>query len=147
MATHAGGIPGVTRAASIHLAATFDARVIHGRYRSGGNGVEVVTRTILPLAPEILARQTSAGRPLHQLDPGMLLRQLAGEYLFAEITGTAMKSFASENVMRLNVMNAADQRIDAKLEDFRGREHTLRQESITAELIDAVVGAEAVAGD
>ena len=47
--------------------------------------------------------------------------------------------------MRLNVMNAADQRIDAKLGDFRGREHTLRQELITAELIDAVVGAEAVA--
>ena len=84
------GRPGVTRAASVHLAATFDARVIHGRYRSGGGGVEVVTRTILPLAPEILARQTSAGRPLHQLDPGMLLRQLAGEYLFAEITGAAM---------------------------------------------------------
>ena len=145
MATHAGGISGVTRAASAHLAATLDAGVIHGRYRPG-RGVEVVRRAILPLAPEILARRTGAGRPLHQLDPGLLLRQLAGEYLFAEITGAAMKSFAAENVMRLNVMNAAHQRIDAKLEDFRGREHTLRQESITAELIDAVVGAEAVAG-
>jgi F-type H+-transporting ATPase subunit gamma len=51
---------------------------------------------------------------------------------------------AEENQIRLGVLSAASQNITDKLEELRRKERTLRQETITTELLDVVVGAEAV---
>ena len=52
-----------------------------------------------------------------------------------------MESLASENAARLQVLEAADRNIDSRL---HGQALTLRQESITEELLDLMTGAEAI---
>ena len=51
-----------------------------------------------------------------------------------------MESFASENAARLETMSAARRNIDEVLERLTARERQLRQESITAELLDIAAG-------
>jgi len=64
----------------------------------------------------------------------------------AELTRAIMESFASENGARLRVMESADRNIDTRLQRLGGQAHTLRQGAITAELLDLITGAEALAG-
>jgi len=143
MATHVGGVLGVTRQVADRLADATAADIIFGRYRMGGF-YDVEAKTILPLDPKLFAESHRHSRPLHHIDPGKLLQQVASEYLFAEITGAVMESLASENGARLQVLGAADGNIGDKLEIFHRQENSLRQEAITSELLDVVTGAEAI---
>jgi F-type H+-transporting ATPase subunit gamma len=143
MATHVGGVLGVTRRVAEHLATVSRAAIVFGEYRRGGN-FEAVVRTILPLDPALLAASERRSPPLHHLAPEILLQRLASEYLFAEISRAVTESLASENGARLHVMEHADRNIGSKLDELRLKEHTLRQESITSELLDVVTGSEAV---
>jgi F-type H+-transporting ATPase subunit gamma len=143
MATHVGGILGVTRRVAERLADVSAAEIVFGSYRKGGHFAAEVKR-VLPLDLALLAGSERRIRPLHQLDPDKLLQRLAGEYLFAEITHAAMESLASENGSRLQVMEAADHNIGDKLGVLRRQEHALRQDSITSELLDVVTATEAI---
>jgi len=145
MATHVGGVLGVTRRVAEHLAAISTADAVFGRYRRGGN-FETEARSILPLDPALLVGSERRSPPLHHLAPDVLLQQLASEYLFAEITRAVMESLASENGARLRVMETADHNIGDKLEGLRRSENALRQEAITSELLDVVTGSEAILG-
>lgn len=146
MATRVAGVLGVTRGVAEYLTGVARADVVFGSYRRGG-GFEVEARSVLPLDPALLVGSWRRSPPLHHLAPELLLRRLASEYLFAEITRAVMESLASENGARLRVMEAANQSIGDKLVELRGKEHTLRQESITSELLDVVTGSEAVLTD
>jgi len=146
MATHIGGVLAVTRRVAEHVSAAAIADIVFGGYRRGG-GYAPEVRHILPLDPALLAGSRRRSPPLHQLAPGILLQRLASEYLFAEITRAVMESFASENGARLHVMENADHNIADKLAEMRRLENALRQESITSELIDVVVGALAAFGN
>jgi F-type H+-transporting ATPase subunit gamma len=143
MATYVGGVLGVTRRIADHMRGAVKARIVYGAYRSGGN-FEIEAKDILPLDPAILARSNRRNPPFHHLPPETLLRRLASEYLFAEITRAVMQSLASENGARLHVMEAADHNIGDKLDALRRTERAMRQEAITAELLDVITGAEAV---
>jgi F-type H+-transporting ATPase subunit gamma len=144
MATHAGGVLGVTRAVARLLAGVASADIVFASYRPGGS-FEAATRRILPLDPALLAGDAQvANPPLHHLPPERLLEQLAEEYLFAEITHAAMESLASENGARLRAMETADHNMGDRLDELQKRARTLRQEAITAELLDVVTGAEAI---
>ena len=143
MATHVGGVLGVTRRVAERLAAVSAADVVFGSYRKGGN-FEPEARRILPLDPALLIGSERRSSPLHHLAPDALLRHLASEYLFGEITRAVMESLASENGARLRTMEAADHNIGDRLDGLRRTEQTLRQEAITAELLDVVTGSEAI---
>lgn len=143
MATHVGGVLGVTRRVAEYLATVSAADVVFGSYRKGGN-FETTVRSILPLDPALLVRTEGRSPPLRHLAPAVLLQRLAGEYLFAEVTRAVMESLASENGARLRVMETADRNIGDKLDQLRRQEHALRQESITSELLDVITGSEAV---
>lgn len=143
MATHVGGVLAVARRLADYLAATPSARIVFGRHRKLGD-FEAETRTVLPLDLALLARQGRRSPPLHHLAPDDLLRRLADEYLFGEITRALMESLASENAARLHVMEAADHNIGDKLEGLGRSERAVRQESITSELLDLVIGSEAI---
>ncbi|HKJ75482.1 MAG TPA: F0F1 ATP synthase subunit gamma [Alphaproteobacteria bacterium] len=145
MATHIGGVPAIARRVADRLAAVSTARIVFAAYRTGGQ-YEIEARDILPLDPRLLRRMEHVEPPLHQLEPYVLLERLSDEYLFAEVTHALMESLASENGARLQVMSAADHNIGDKLETLGRRHHHLRQEAITAELLDVVIGAEAVNG-
>ena len=143
MATHIGGVPIVARRVADRLGDIAAARIVFASYKSGGQ-YDIKARDILPLDPNLLKASDGEGPPLHQLDPFVLLRRLSNEYLFAEITRAIMESLASENGARLQVMSAADRNIGDRLEGLGRQFHHLRQEAITAELLDVVTGAEAV---
>ncbi|NIR28767.1 MAG: hypothetical protein GWN84_05515 [Gammaproteobacteria bacterium] len=145
MATHVGGIVGVTRRVVERLGSVSTADAVFGRYRRGAN-FEVETKSILPLDPDLLVGSQQRSPPLHHLSPDVLLQRLADEYLFGEITRAVMESLASENGARLGVMEAADHNIGDTLDELRHKEHTLRQEAITSELLDVVTGSEAILG-
>jgi F-type H+-transporting ATPase subunit gamma len=145
MATHVGGVPAVTRQVAERLAGVSTASIVFGRYQKGRR-FSIETMGVLPLAPALLLKSDRRSSPLHHLAPDVLLSRLADEYLFAEITHAVMESLASENGARLRVMEAADDNIHDKLEVMHRREYSLRQESITAELLDVVTGAEAILG-
>ena len=137
MPTHVGGVLGVTRRIADYLVSALTADVVFGSYRRGGN-FEVEVRRILPLDPALLVASQRRSPPLHHLAPEVLLQRLASE------TRAVMESLASENGARLRVMEAADGNIGDKLEELQRREHSLRQEAITSELLDLVTGSEAI---
>ncbi len=143
MATHVGGVLGVTRSVAEHLAAVPAADIVFGSYRRGG-GYEVEAKRILPLDPALLVDAGRRSPPLHQLAPDVLLERLASEYLFAEITRAVMESLASENGARLHVMVTADHNIGEKLDELRRKAYSLRQDAITSEMLDVVTGSEAI---
>ncbi len=145
MATHVGGVLGVTRRVAEYLAAVSTADVVFGSYRVGGN-FDVDTKSILPLDPALLVGSERRGPPLHHLAPDALLQRLASEYLFAEITRAVMESLASENAARLRGMETANHNIGDKLKGLRRSENALRQEAITSELLDVITGSEAILG-
>lgn len=145
MATHVGGVLGVTRRVAEYLTVVSAADVVYGSYRKGGN-FEAEARSILPLHPDLKAGSERRGPPLHHLAPDDLMQRLAGEYLFAEITRAVMESLASENGARLRAMEVADRNIGDKLEGLRRTENALRQQAITSELLDVVRGSEAILG-
>lgn len=142
-ATHVGGVLGVTRRVADNLAGVSRADIVFGQYRKGGH-FDAEAKRILPLDPELLVGLDRLSRPLHHLDADSLLQRLAEEYLFAEITRAAMESLASENGARLRVMEAADKNIGDKLDILQRHAQSLRQETITSELLDVVIGAEAI---
>lgn len=146
MATQVGGVLGVARRIADRLAGIGRAELIFGAYRRGGNYV-IETHRVLPLDPDLLERAVAHAPPLHHLPAEMLLARLADEYLLAEVTRAVMESLASENGARLHVMESADRNIDNRLERLSSQAHTLRQEAITAELLDLMTGAEAILGN
>ncbi|MEJ2517390.1 MAG: F0F1 ATP synthase subunit gamma [Methyloceanibacter sp.] len=97
----------------------------------------------MPIELPALGVRTSPP-PLHQLEIKELLTELAGEYLLLEISRALIEALAEENRVRLGVMTAAVRNISDKLDNLRQTERTLRQETITTDLLDVVVGAEAV---
>ena len=142
MATHIGGVLGVARRVAGRRPGVHRAELVYAGYRRGGR-YEVETRRVLPLDPTLLQRRQDRAPPLHHLPAEQLLVRLADEYLLAELTRALMESFASENGARLRVMEAADRNIDQRRTRLDGEIHSLRQASITAELLELMTGAEA----
>lgn len=148
MTSHRDGVPAVARRV---------ADVLYRRYAEQSlGGLDIVfakalgcgrwsveTEPALPLSPQRLAGPV----PLTNLAGAPLVEALIGEYVFALVARAALDSLASENAARLAAMEAARENIDRRLQDLRRDEHRLRQEEVTTELLDVVVGAEAVMGD
>ena len=105
---------------------------------------DVALRTLLPLDLSHFTHGDSRVEPLHSLPPGVLTEKLVEEYVMAELAHVATEALASENGARLKTMDSAHENIDEKLKELRQREHQMRQEQITLELLDIVSGAEAM---
>jgi F-type H+-transporting ATPase subunit gamma len=141
--TYVRGVAAVARRIADRVAETSHATIVFARYR-GAEGYAIEVRRVLPLDPALLVGAEKRVPPIHQLAPERLLRSLAGEYLFAELTRAIMEGLASENAARLSTMQAADHNIGDKLEALEKQERITRQERITVELLDVVTGAEAL---
>jgi len=146
MPTHVGGVLALTRRTADYLATAASTEIVYPAYRRGAR-FSIAKKRVLPLDPELFRRSRSTERPLHQLPPPLLLQRLGSEYLFTELTAAVMESLASENGARLAVMEAADHNIGERLDALTRQEHSLRQNTITEELLDVVTGAEAVMQD
>ncbi|MGC1303859.1 MAG: FoF1 ATP synthase subunit gamma [Caulobacteraceae bacterium] len=101
-----------------------------------GSGVAIERRPLMPLNLESFPRPRTGEPPLTTLPTPRLLEQLAEEYVFAGVCEAAMEAYVAENQARMEAMAAAKRNIDAQLEALSQREHQLRQDDITAEVIE-----------
>jgi F-type H+-transporting ATPase subunit gamma len=80
---------------------------------------------------------------LLNLTPKILLAGLTADYLHAQLCHAALHAFAAENEARIAAMAAARDQVARQLSDLRVSERMVRQEEITAEVIELAAGAAA----
>jgi F-type H+-transporting ATPase subunit gamma len=85
----------------------------------------------------------SADRPLMQLPQDTLITALGQDYFNAQACKAALHAFAAENEARMEAMTSAGSQIARELEMFQATLRRVRQETITAEIIELSTGAEA----
>ncbi len=141
MTTHIPGVEPSARRLADLLDPEGDVRIVFAAPRPGGLS-EIAVATLLPAATDTVTEV--AAPPLHHLPAPLLLDRLREELLLAELAHALMSSLASENGARLHAMEAAGRNIGNRLDQLRQRERVVRQEEITADLIEIVSGAEAV---
>ncbi len=71
------------------------------------------------------------------------MRSLVQQLLFARVFSAIVQSRAAEHAERLTAMQAAERSIGDKLDELRKTHQMLRQQVITAELLDIIGGFEA----
>ncbi len=148
MATHLASIPEVVRRVqdalypAIAAGETVYAEVVFGRYQRSGV-TDVQRRRLFPL--EIEPEQRRAGpAPLHDLSAAELLERMTAEYILARLTEAAVESLAAENGARFAAMEAAHDNVGERLRKLRLEASRARQEEVTTELLDLVIGELAV---
>jgi F-type H+-transporting ATPase subunit gamma len=105
-----------------------------------GRGGQVERRSLFPLDLGAFPRPTNVDRPLLNLSSEALLRDLAAEYIHAQLCHAALHAFAAENEARMEAMAAAHGEIDRQLAALRATERRVRQEEITAEIVELAAG-------
>jgi F-type H+-transporting ATPase subunit gamma len=108
----------------------------------GGAAWEVTAQSLLPLDLGTFTVDEARSPPLHNLPALRLIERLIGEYVFAQLAHAAMETLAAENAARFGAMSATRENVSKLLGDLRGEERHLRQEEITAEMLEVVSGAE-----
>jgi F-type H+-transporting ATPase subunit gamma len=113
--------------------------LVHGCNHAGAQW-NVETESVLPFdVPAV--RQMKVVVPLIHLEPEEMFDHLVEEFVFTRLMQAALESLASENAARLTAMEAAHDNIENKLEALSQQARQQRQEEITTELLDVVVGA------
>ena len=110
-----------------------------------GDGLRVQCQPLLPLDVRHFRTSFSTMPPLTTLPPDLLLASLAEEYVVASLCEAAMHAFVAENEARAATMVRARGKIQDILAELRLSEHRVRQEAITAELVELVGGSLAAA--
>lgn len=111
--------------------------MIHAGWASGQP--QVVRQVLLPSDLSVLP-PPGATRPLTQLSTDALITSLSGDYLHALVCKAALHAFAAENEARMEAMSAAGSQITRKLGKFEATLRQVRQEAITAEIIELGTG-------
>jgi F-type H+-transporting ATPase subunit gamma len=82
--------------------------------------------------------------PMFKLEEKLLFECLIREYLFVSLFRAFAESLASENASRLASMQVAEKNIEERLRVLSTTSRRLRQETITAELLDMISSFEAL---
>jgi F-type H+-transporting ATPase subunit gamma len=149
MASHSGGVGVIVRRLAAELYRMFIAQtissvdVLYVREVSGQQA-RLQRRRLLPLETPAPAGHRSEMPPLVNMNPRELRDVLAAEYMFAILEAAAIESFASENAARFRTMEAAHENIDRKSSELQRLAHRMRQEAVTAEILEIISGAEAM---
>lgn len=99
----------------------------------------IVRQVLLPLDMSDLPAPGPM-RPLTQLPADTLITSLSEEYLHAMLCKAALHAFAAENEARMTAMASAGSQIKRRLGDFEVKLRQVRQEAITAEIIELGTG-------
>jgi F-type H+-transporting ATPase subunit gamma len=145
MVVHTEEVPSlanrITDALYQRLESNHATRVIVVHAIPGPSGsIEIVERTLLPFDFTRFHVTPARIPPIVTLPPEQLLDQLAEEYVYAELCAAVMLSYAAENEARMQAMIAARSNVERKLNELIGSYRTLRQEEITAEIIELSAG-------
>jgi F-type H+-transporting ATPase subunit gamma len=140
--------PGVPRLAD-HIAAGLYARIATGevdrldalfsRWQTG-HGMLIERRRLFPLDITSFPRPANPDAPLLNLPSEELLSGLTADYVYAQLCNAALHAFAAENEARMEAMAAACHQIERQLSTLQAAERLVRQEEITAEIIELAAG-------
>jgi len=78
--------------------------------------------------------------PLMNMPPAELITALGDDYFHARICNIALHAYAAENEARMAAMAAARSQIERELSENQALERRVRQEAITAEIIELATG-------
>ena len=105
-----------------------------------GEGAHIERRRLFPLDMTAFARPAGRNAPLLDLAPEMLLSDLTADYMHAQLCNAALHAFAAENEARMEAMASARHQIERQLASLQATQRTVRQEDITAEIIELAAG-------
>ncbi|MDO6824324.1 F0F1 ATP synthase subunit gamma [Marinobacter sp. 1_MG-2023] len=108
---------------------------------------EPVTLRLLPLEPGLLQREkywNSRSLPDYTMEAEALLSSLIRSHIFASVFRASAEAMVTENAARLALMQQAEQSVDERIEDVKGELRSVRQTEITNELMDVIIGFEAL---
>lgn len=149
MPSHTPGIPkladGITQAIYREVV---EGRIDHldvifTRWKSGRPAL--VRQTLFPINLADLP-PTTGERPLTQVPDDPLIESLGQDYFHALVCRAALHAFAAENEARMEAMTAAGSQIARELETFQATLRRVRQEAITAEIIELGTGVDSAQG-
>jgi F-type H+-transporting ATPase subunit gamma len=145
MPSHSPGIPRladrVVEALYARIASgEIDALDVVFTQWSSAAGADVRRQRLFPFDPTVFPKSIDANPPLLNLEPDVLIRALAADYLHAQLCRAGLHAFAAENQTRLEAMAAARRQVERELSQLQGRQRLVRQEEITAEVIELAAG-------
>ncbi len=111
--------------------------------RVGQGGREAAISALLPLPPSLLQaprRWPSPSLPDFAMSAESLLAGLLRNHIFVGVFAAAAEAMVTENAARLALMQQAEQTVDERLGELRRELSRVRQEEITHELMDIVIG-------
>ena len=112
---------------------------IYARWEPGV-GFAVQRDRLFPLDMSAMSPARAAVAPLANLRPESLLGELTAEYLHAQLCHAALHAFAAENQARMETMASAHRQVERRLSALRATERLVRQEEITAEIVELAAG-------
>lgn len=104
---------------------------------------ETVTRNLLPLDKSLLQPEQlwqSRSLPDYTMNSEALLAALIRNHVFASVFRASAEAMVTENATRLSLMQQAEQSVDEQLESVQLELSSVRQDEITNELMDIVIG-------
>jgi len=122
--------------ANLAVTLVFTRRAEHG-YQ------ETVTRALLPLDNSLLQpvqRWQSRSLPDYTMAADTLLSSLVRNHVFASVFRASAEAMVTENATRLALMQQAEESVDEQLEVVKQELSSVRQDEITNELMDIVIG-------
>jgi F-type H+-transporting ATPase subunit gamma len=105
-----------------------------------GQTMDVQRRRLFPLDTARFAQPVGANPPLLNLIPSDLLAALTSDYVHAQLSAAGLQAFAAENQARMMAMASTHTEIDRKLARLQRRAQVIRQEEITAEIVELAAG-------
>lgn len=144
MATHVGGIGDVADRIGELILKQMSAdqpisvEVVHPRRRAD-HGAVIERRRLLPIDLPSEARDP-AWRPITMLPAAALASQIAAEYVHARLVEFVAETFAATNAATLEVLQSAHSHLDEMIVELRRAENVIRQENITAEVLEVISG-------
>lgn len=122
--------------ANLAVILVFTERAEHG-YQ------ETVARVLLPLDKSLLQpepRWQSRSLPDYSMNAEALLAALLRNHVFASVFRASAEAMVTENATRLALMQQAEQSVDEQLDSVKQELSNVRQDEITNELMDIVIG-------
>lgn len=106
----------------------------------GGQGIRVERQRLFPFDLTAFPHPKATSAPLLNLAPAALLWDLTADYMHAQLCKAALHAFAAENQARMEAMAAARSGIERQLSSLQAKQRQVRQEEITAEIIELAAG-------
>jgi len=151
MPSHSSGVPkladGIGEAlfADIAKGEIDRADIVFNHWRPA-QGVHVERRRLFPLDLTIFKAAEAANAPLVYLKPETLLAELTFAYMHAQLCNAALHAFAAENEARMEAMARAHGEVERNLNALLSMQRIVRQEEITAEIVELAAGVAANRG-